>query len=341
MKTRKTGRTGSMLILALMMVIALMAGWCLTGLAEEQAETMTAARTPRAGDTEILLNWPEETANLQANVFAGETELFDSATLAEGVLTLRLNRALEKGETVQIYVAEGEGEPESAELTVLAALNAQAAALEEKLVELSAVWQDTVHPLLAEGKVYLPLNWKEIPFVIDPEEAPEITVTEEDGQVTIQMEGLLPDGWKVAMGAGLPVQMTDCAYDAEAECWQGSGTFDSIYLTREMEGGDKLNIEYAKANAFKASYPEWSHQVVTEEATEAGACYGWGTAEAFQGGMYALVMNDLGYYATYAADSSLDNYMDAMTGRTYDATDKLMDGEEPEGFVNPVVHEVE
>ena len=151
----------------------------------------------------------------------------------------------------------------------------------------------------------------------------------------------MPDGWRIEIGAGEPVETIPCGYDAEAGCWIGSGSFETVYLVRDgQKDGFEIRIPYSRQNAYLAEYPivQYVHQTDTE--THAFACHGWGTPRNYQGSIYGVVFDDRSFYAEYGLDHHLSCYYDGVTGCAYEVGGRLLEGEEPEGYVNPVIHEI-
>ena len=314
--------------------------------ADTKKETtgLQAAAAPRAGDTEIRILWLEEAHDyLRVNVFSGEEELMEKAVLEDDVLVLFLLRSLEEGETVTVFLSEAKGEaPRTLELIVEAAYNHALAAMEARLPAMTAAWQEIFQPLLTEGRFFLPLNWTDLPFHFFPDEAPNLKVLEGADGISASLDGALPPGWRVAVGLGIPVEMTDCIYDEAEQCWKASGLFEAVYLIREgIPDGYSIEIAYRKSTGYLADYPVLLFSRESETGTESFADYGWGTVRDFQGSMFALVLNDESYYAEYGMDHCLSQYYDLRYGLTFSPADELLEGELPEGYVCRVVHSLE
>ena len=123
------------------------------------------------------------------------------------------------------------------------------------------------------------------------------------------------------------------------ECWTGSGEFESVYITREgMEDHVSIQIAYSKDMEYLPQYPVLLYKAENGSEVEALACYGWGTAREYNGGMYTVAGNGMVYSAEYNPDHTLRCYYDEANGTEYDAQDHLTAGTEPENYVNPVVH---
>lgn len=315
---------------------------CLAG-AEQVSSEIRTERTVRENDREILIRWPGEVPEtLQANVFSAGESIMEQAVLENGILILRLQRPVREGELVQAVIAGNGNVSAELEITAQQALNASLDAIDARILRMTEAWQEEYLPSLRKGFFYLPSFWTDLPFTFYPDEAPKIGVTEDAGGVRIHLDGALPDGWQIDLGIGMPVEKTPCHYDSQNGCWVGSGTFDAVYLTRDKTDDNwEIVIAYNGQNGYAAEYPVLSYVDESDAETAAFACYGWGTARNYQGSMYALVYNEQSYYAEYGLDHYLKNYTDGATGCVYEIYGKLMEGEEPEGFVNPVIHTLE
>lgn len=209
--------------------------------------------------------------------------------------------------------------------------------LRERADNMWDTWAGTWSRTFLDGEVYLPRMWKKIPFVTWADEAPEIHLKEENGKVEITLDEILSDDWRICLSSGIPMTTWDCIYDPGQDCWRGEGEFDTVCLISEMSE-DRLGVRvyYDRKDDFRPSCPvvEWSR----DEDFLAMNCYGWGTTREFQGGMYAIASNDMIFYAEYDKEGVLSSWYDMMTGCQYDKKDQLVSGEEPEGYVSPVVH---
>ncbi len=325
----------------LLLSAALLAG-CgpYTACAEQAAPEPLQEKPLRAGDTELRFRWPGDPPDtLQANVFSGGEALMDQAFLEDGLLVLHLLRPVRAGETLRVVLAEGGRTLQDLSLTAQEALNGSLAAMEARLVRMAAVWEEDYLPSLLGGAFYIPPFWTDLPFTLYPDEAPAITVTEEADAVRIRLEGALPDGWQFFLGTGYPVDMAPCTFRPEDGCWTGSGSFDGVYLVREgVPDGFRLSVAYSRQTGFAAEYPVLEYADESGPETVAFACYGWGTIRNFLGSMYVLVRGEQSYYAEYGLNHYLTGYTDGVTGCLYGICEELLEGEEPEGFVNPVVH---
>ncbi len=324
-------------------VICLLLIWCGSCAGAEtvlpEAMDITPSKAPEAGDTVIGLRWPWDTETIQVNVFSGGTSIMDSATLEDGTLTLRLLRALEDGEVLQVVTAADDGAEQTLTLTVLPGVNKALAALETRLAEMGAVWQDNFLPVLLKGAFYIPCVWTDLPFTLYPDEAPALSVEEADNQVRITLEGRLPATWRVCLAQGIPVEKWDCTWSDAAQCWIGEGPFEAVCLIREDNGdGFMLDLSYLKDTGYMAEYPVLEYARKDETSEVVFNCYGWGTVRNYLGSMYAVGLNDMFWYAEYGLEHQLVSYFDLTNGLTYDAKDQLIEGTEPEGYVHPVIH---
>ena len=308
--------------------------------AEILGGAITLMRTPQGGDEMILLQMDaEETEKMQSAVMSGKEDVLSSAVLDEDLLILRLSRPLKSGENIHVTVSVNERFQKTLELTVKSALNPKLERMEEKIRGIVENWKKQVFSELQVDIVYLPTTWKAIPIALYPDEAPEICVNESDDDTEITLSGRLPEGWKVCLAKGLPVELKECTWDEQKECWTGSGEFESVYITREgMEDHVSIQIAYSKDMEYLPQYPVLLYKAENGSEVEALACYGWGTAREYNGGMYTVVGNGMAYSAEYNPDHTLRCYYDEANGTEYDAQDRLTAGTEPENYVNPVVH---
>ena len=308
--------------------------------AEILGGAITLMRTPQGGDEMILLQMDaEETEKMQSAVMSGKEDVLSSAVLDEDLLILWLSRPLKSGEDIHVTVSVNERFQKTLELTVKSALNPKLERMEEKIRGIVENWKKQVFSELQDDIVYLPTTWKAIPIALYPDEAPEICVNESDEDTEITLSGRLPEGWKVCLAKGLPVELKECTWDEQKECWTGSGEFESVYITREgIEDHVSIEIVYSKDMEYLPQYPVLLYKAENGSEVEALVCYGWGTAREYNGGMYTVVGNGKVYYAEYNPDHTLRCYYDQVNGTEYDARDHLTAGTEPENYVNPVVH---
>ena len=215
----------------------------------------------------------------------------------------------------------------------------KAAALRERVDGMWAIWAGEWSRNFLDGEVLLPSQWKMLPFVTWADEAPTLKVLEENGQTEIRCGEKLGEDWRVCLGKDIPVVYQECTYDTKRGCWRGTGDFDAVYLLSDMtERRIGISIAYQRVDDFRPSHPvlEWSRE--EENDVLAFNCYGWGTTRSFQGGMYAIVSNQMVYYAEYDNEGRLTAWYDGLTGCQYDWYDQLVEGEEPADYVSPVVH---
>ena len=211
-------------------------------------------------------------------------------------------------------------------------------ALRERVDGMWEIWSGSWSRTFLDGEVYLPYQWKQIPFVTWADEAPTLRV-EEEGEVRISFSEPIGGDWRVCLGEGMPIEYRDCAYDPESGCWTGGGSFDGVYLISDMtETRIGISVAYQRTDEFRPSCPVLSWIREEEGAVLGMCCYGWGTTRGFQGGMYAVATDEAAFYGEYDGEGALCAWYDAMTGCRYDAKDRLEEGEEPEGYVSPVVH---
>ena len=308
--------------------------------AEKSGETLRLMRAPQGGDDMILLRIDVgETETMQSAVMSGKEDLLSSAVLDEDLLILRLSRPLKSGEDIHVTVSVNKSFQKTLEVTVKSARNPKLERMEEKICGMVENWKKQVFSELQEGIVYLPLTCRNLPVLFYPDEAPEIFVTENDEDIDIRLSGALPEGWQVCLAKGLPVELKECTWDEQKECWTGRGAFESVYITREgMEDHVSIQIVYSKDLEYLPQYPVLIYQAENGTEVEALGCYGWGTAREYNGGMYTVIGNGMQYAAEYNPDHTLRCYYDLIHETEYDAKDLLTAGTEPENYVNPVVH---
>ena len=201
------------------------------------------------------------------------------------------------------------------------------------------IWTGQWSRTFLDGEVFLPLLWKLIPFLTWADEAPTMRVQEKDGRVEVSFSEEITEAWHVCLGNGLPVVFSDCTPARERKTWTGEGDFDSVWLISDMtDQRIGISIAYQRTDEFRPSSPvlEWGRE---EDGEVLGfSCYGWGTTRSFQGGMYAIASDQMAFYAEYDAEGALKAWYDGLTGCQYNEYDELIEGEEPEGYVCPVVH---
>ena len=311
--------------------------------AEAALPVLTAEKPVREGDAEICFVLEGEYPDgLEANVFSGEESLLDKAVLKNDRLSLLLLRPVAEGEALRMIVAGNGKTLLDTEMIAEEAENTRLAALEARIPPMLQAWQEAHLPVLMEGAFYLPLNWTDLPFVLYPDEAPELTVSEEPEETRIRLQGALPTGWNVYLSSGVPEELSLCAYDEKEACWVGSGAFDAVKLIRDGRPDNvRIDVSYRRENGYLAEYPTLEYNQTTDGQLAAFTCYGWGTARDFQGSMYGLVLNDQSFYAEYGLNHLIKWYWDGVSGCVYDEYGKLLEGEEAEGFVNPVILKLE
>ena len=308
------------------------------------AEGLRMAEQPWIGDQQVRVTIQEKLTNLEANVFSGDENLGRSAERSGEEITIILARELREGELLDIrvrgYGTEGTEKELSIQARVRGFFASKLTGLEERTAEMWKQWTENIGPDFEAGRIFLPSVWGRLPFTAWPDEAPEIHVRETEKGCEIAIEEAVPEGWRVRVGKGLIVEYTDCLWNGTTEMWEAEDPdFEAVYLIRDADKDQiGISIRYARINQYAAEYPvlEWAGEF--GEHQTGFSCYGWGTARRFDGAMYAVADEEKGIYAEYGADGILASYSDPYTGCAYDANDQLIAGEEPEGWVNPVVH---
>ena len=143
-----------------------------------------------------------------------------------------------------------------------------AAALRERVDAMWDIWAGEWSRTFLDGEVLLPYQWRTLPFVTWADEAPTLKVREENGQTEIVFSEMVGEAWRVSLGKGIPIEYTDCGYDAQSGCWRGTGEFDAVYLISDMEPTRiGISIAYQRTDDFRPSCPvlEW----IREEEDEA------------------------------------------------------------------------
>ena len=204
--------------------------------------------------------------------------------------------------------------------------------------EMWLVWNGSWKEANEKG-ILIPLQWSGLPFITWAGLAPDLEVAQDGSSTVIRISETLPEGWSIRTGKDIPIVYTDCLWNDAAGGWIPQAPFDLVCLSRDQTT-DRIgiSISYEAANQYLASSPvvEW---ISEEEGRIVGFnCYAWGTALSFDGGMYAYVNDPWYIYAEYDSQGKLKSWMDAMTECFYDAEDHLISGEEPEGYVIPVIH---
>ena len=213
----------------------------------------------------------------------------------------------------------------------------RSAALRQRVDAMWEIWEGEWGRTFLDGEVYLPTLWNKLPFVTWADEAPTLKLREEGEHAEITFSEFIGEEWRVCLGREIDEIVQECTYHPESGSWQGEAAFDCIYLISDPTE-DRLGIfiAYHRTDDFRPSCPrvEWENA----EETIGFNCYGWGTTRSFQGGMYGIVSEEMAFYAEYDAEGVLTAWYDGITGCQYDVHDQLVDGEEPEGYVSPVVH---
>ncbi len=323
--------------LAILVLITVLGG----AFAETEENVLSLAATPAAGDREILLILRDGSTTKEANVFSGEEAILEKADLNGQTITLFLTRELRAGEelTILMDIEAENAEPLRMDIQVESLFKSKLATLCGRADEAWQIWAEQWAALFTEGKVYMPALWKEIPFALWADEAPEILVKESEEKVKVYLQNEDLTGWRVCLAAGIPTEYTECGYDEATDAWIGEGAYDAVCLIRDMnENAPGITIEYRKENGFLPSYPVMEWQGEKNGKIVAMNCYGWGTTRSFDGGMYAIGSEDSVFYAEYDAEGAMMDYQDAITECAYNSRDQLISGEEPEGYVNPVFH---
>ena len=312
--------------------------------AGENVLTLNAVGPLLSGDETIVLTVsPQAPEGLRLNVFAGEESIASGVNVTgPDTAVVTLTRPLREGETIRVFADVWTGENASTQTETVFAVEGPFGA---KLTQLRAradkmwpVWQEQWLDAFLKGEVWLRANFRDLPFVLFPDEAPEMTVREDGDTALIRFSEPLPAGWSVSTATGMPVSLTSCAQGQDASQYTASPGFDSVYLVSPQEAERvSVTIVYQRSDGFLASYPiaEW----VQPDAEDPLAfnCYGFGTARSFGGGMYAIVGNGAAWYAEYDARGALSGYTDMVTGYAWDKDQKPTADTVPEGFTPPVV----
>ncbi len=307
-----------------------------------QDNILQLTQIPTVGDTEIHIMLAEGYTAQEVNVFIQEESIAASAEMNGQQMDVVLSRPLKSGEQILILVNAVDAQSESCSLqlesNVRDAFSSRLLAMRERADEVWPIWRDYWYPLFAEGQVYLPPTLTEIPFFFWPDEAPNLTVTEQDGKICIRLSDREVGDWKVCLGLGTPVVYSACEWSEELNAWVGEGEYDRVCLlsdaTPERFG---MEITYHAEQDFLPSYPviEWEGEI---DGTAIGMnCYGWGTPRSFDGGMYAIGTADGAWYAEYGADKTMLYYKDAAIDCSFDQSGKLLSGDLPEGYQDPVI----
>ena len=309
----------------------------------ESAAWLAAEAPVREGDRTVVLRADAGIADLRINVFAGEEELAVGAEREGELLTVTLGRALRAGESLTV-AAEGTDESRQAvscrlDLIVSGLFQSRLTDLRKRVDSLWPLWWDEWRAWLTEGKVYIPLFLSNVPFLTWPDEAPAMAVAEEDGRMLIRLSEDIPEDWRICVGSGIPVEYAPCAWDDTAGAWVAETEFESVYLISDYtDSRFGLSVSYPADSGFLPSYPVLDWNLEAENEVWGFACYGWGNARSFEGGMVAQVSSDAQWYAEYNSNGFLTSYYAIHLGCQFDTHDQLIEGTLPEGYVSPVVH---
>ncbi len=304
--------------------------------------TLFPAEPIQAGAEKILFTVePQAPEGLRMNVFSGEEAIAASvAVTGPSSAEVTLTRPLREGETLRVFAdVLLDGTPSGgteAVFPVEALFGGKLSRLRARADAMWPVWRDEWGKAFLEGRVWLRANFRDLPFVTFPDEAPEIAVEEAGGDAGIRFSEPVPEDWSVLTAVGMPVTLTPCVREADGAYTAKAG-FDSVYLVSD-QGAERVSVTvvYQRTDGFLASWPivEWI-QPDTEEPI-AFNCYGNGTARGFSGGMYAVVGNGAAWYAEYDSRAGLVTYTDLMTGYAWDKDQTSVGEPVPEGYVLPV-----
>ena len=313
---------------------------CAIGLAEDPALQFSLPEPLYAGQQAILVQLEHENPpGLRINAFSDGKQLGTSAsTMENGQVLLSLSRPLRAEEEILLVLdVHGRGKT-SERFPVQARFGRKLQKLRARIDSLWPIWKDGWEKAYLEGTVQLNVNFDFLPFASYPDEAPEIMVEEKNGTARICLSEPLDENWRICLACGNPVVFSPCEWDAAAGAYTGQADFDSVYLISDG-GAERMSITivYERRNQFLASYPivEWIQPDVDDPI--AFNCYGFGTARSFTGAMYAIVGPQGEWYAEFDAQHFLSTYTNLRTECVYDANGVLLSGEEPEGYVDPVV----
>lgn len=301
----------------------------------EDALTFELAEPLIDGAEVLLLRFGDTPpAGLRVNAFCDGQSIGESAEIGDdGLVRLRLARRIAEGEEVRVaadvltdgtIAAKGE-----AVFTVGSRFASHLARLRARVDSFWSVWNDGWLPAFRDGKVYLRIQARSLPFLTYPDEAPEIAVEEEDGTARLYVSETVPEDWQVFFASGLPVEMADTVRDESGRVFTGEAGFDSVYLVSPQSAERmSVTIVYQRADAFRASCPivEWIEPV--EEDPYAFNCYGFGTVRTFGGAMYAIVGGGAAWYAEYDIEGALLSCTDLYTECVYDINGNLISGDE-------------
>ena len=322
------------------LVLLILARPCTMGLAEDAPLRFSLPQPLYAGQQSLLVQIENENPpGLRVNAFSDGVQLGVSASsLENGQVLLSLSRPLRAGEEILLMLDVQGTRKASGIFPVEARFGCKLQKLRNRIDGLWPVWRDGWEKAFLEGTVNLNISFDLLPFASYPDEAPEIMVEEQEGKARVYVSEPLDENWRVSLAFGIPAVFSPCEWDAAAGAYTGPVDFDSVYLVSDG-AAERIGITvvYERRNQFLASYPivEW----VQPDADDPIAfnCYGFGTARSFEGAMYAIVGPQGQWYAEFDVEHSLSSYTNLLTECVYDGNGVLLSGEEPEGYLNPVV----
>lgn len=313
-------------------------------IAEDTAGSLFSLSHPlKAEEQTVNIDLSLPLSDLQVNVLAGEKILASTAQHEGSRVVINLTRSLAEGEHILVVLEgtsdDGDRRRGRLEATVAPVRASKLQRIRSRMDDAWSQWETILDWTVKNEKVCLPFLWKDIPFITWADEAPEISVHEEAGSASIYLYDEDLTGWTVMTGEGIPIQYHDCLWDRNTGAYLCSDPFDAVYLISDASDTRfSITIAYERSSDFLPSYPviEWSQE---RKGTACGfSCYGWGTTRTFSGGMYNIVAGNLMIYGEYGSDGSLVSWNDLLNDTLYDADGKLLSGEEPEGYICPVVH---
>ena len=320
-----------------LLVIALLCCVALSCAAGEDSFTATE------GDSSLRVTLPSLLQDVSVNLFSGEESLLDSVEQEDSDLRLTLTRPLRASENLLLLLSGTDAEKQAVETSmtcsVASLFEGKLSALTRRATEFRSSWVDTWLPLVQQEKIDIPFVWRNLPFALWPDEAPEIRVLSSGASSVIYLSEPVPEDWRICTGKDIPVVYSPCDYDAALGAWVTQEPFESVFLIHDMTADSaSLTIEYKSADSFRASYPVVEY-VREQDGTASGFnSYGWGTSRSFDGGMFAIVAGETIVYAEYGPDQggSLVNYFLPVIDCSFDPEGNLLSGAIPEDFINPV-----
>ena len=320
-----------------LLLIVLLCCNALSCFSEEESLTATE------GDSELQITIQIPMRDVLANLSSGEESLLASVEQKDNNFRLFLTRPLRAGEDLRLLLSGTDSEGQVVEISrsgsVGSLFSNKLSALSCKAGEFRSAWIQSWLPLIQQGKVDIPVVWRNLPFALWPDEAPEIKVVSAESSTRIYLSESLPADWRLCTGKDIPVVYSPCDYDDVLGAWITGEEFESVFLIHDMTGDSAgITIEYKTGDAFRASYPVVEYILEEKDTTSAFNSYGWGTSRSFDGGMYALVAEETVVYAEYGPDrnGALINYSIPAIDCSFDPEGNLISGNLPEGFENPV-----